>query len=92
MPKILCGISSRVHHEVLLIPDYRSLVARLAAGEGETWDLVFNTTEGVHGMAREAQVPALLETYQIPFTFSCAATMMLCLDKAKTKVCNKSHF
>ncbi|KAF7591411.1 hypothetical protein BBP40_001572 [Aspergillus hancockii] len=73
-------------HEVMLIPDYKSLVARLAAGEGETWGLVFNTTEGVYGMAREAQVPALREIYQIPFTFSCAGTMALCLDKAKTKM------
>lgn len=73
-------------HEVVLVPDIHSLVKRLAHGEGSTWDLAFNTTEGLHGLAREGQVPALLEAYQIPFTFSDAATMALCLDKGRTKV------
>ncbi|CAK46493.1 uncharacterized protein An14g01810 [Aspergillus niger] len=73
-------------HEVVLVPDIHSLVKRLAHGEGSTWDLAFNTTEGLHGLAREGQVPALLEAYQIPFTFSDAATMTLCLDKGRTKV------
>jgi D-alanine-D-alanine ligase len=61
----------------------RSLCRRLV--EGERWDLVFNIAEGIHGRGREAQVPALLELYDIPYTFSdtlvCAAT----LDKAVTK-------
>ncbi|GKZ72685.1 hypothetical protein AnigIFM60653_007842 [Aspergillus niger] len=73
-------------HEVVLVPDIHSLVKRLAHGEGSTWDLAFNTTEGLHGLAREGQVPALLEAYQIPFTFSDAATMALCLDKGRTKM------
>ncbi|PYH53818.1 D-alanine--D-alanine ligase family protein [Aspergillus niger CBS 101883] len=73
-------------HEVVLVPDIHSLVKRLAHGEGSTWDLAFNTTEGLHGLAREGQVPALLEAYQIPFTFSDAATMTLCLDKGRTKM------
>ncbi|KAL4888275.1 D-alanine--D-alanine ligase [Aspergillus ambiguus] len=78
--------SLRQHgHHVLLIPDLRSFV-RWLASDGEHQDIVFNITEGLHGMAREAQVPALLEAYQIPFTFSDAATMALCLDKARTKM------
>src|SRR5882724_9010222 len=42
------------------------LTARLAAGE--RWDLVFNIAEGLHGISREAQVPALLEAFAIPYT------------------------
>ena len=42
--------------------------ARLVAGE--RWDLVFNIAEGLKGVGREAQVPALLDAYDIPYTFS----------------------
>lgn len=73
-------------YEVTMVPDIRSLTKRLAMGEGDAWDLAFNTTEGLLGTAREAQAPALLEAFKIPFTFSDAATMALCLDKGRTKV------
>ena len=46
----------------------RSLCRRLV--DGERWDLVFNIAEGIRGRGREAQVPALLELYDIPYTFS----------------------
>lgn len=48
--------------------------------------MVFNFAEGLYGLAREAQVPALLEAYRVPFTFADAATLALCMDKGKTKV------
>ncbi|MCA1795559.1 MAG: D-alanine--D-alanine ligase, partial [Desulfobacteraceae bacterium] len=53
--------------------------------QGERWDLVFNIAEGLHGMGREAQVPAILELYQIPYTFSDPLVMSLSLHKAMTK-------
>jgi len=31
-------------------------------------DLVFNVSEGMHGNDREAQIPAMLEMLQIPYT------------------------
>lgn len=65
---------------------YQRLVERLASGEHKEWDLVLNIAEGLHGLAREAQVPCLLEAYDIPFTFADAATTALCLDKGRTKV------
>ena len=43
------------------------------------------------GVAREAQISGLLEAYQIPCTFSDAATLALCLDKGKTKVFANMH-
>jgi D-alanine-D-alanine ligase len=70
-------------HEVIRIGNIFSLAGRLAAGE--RWDLVFNITEGLYGRSREAQVPALLEAYDIPYTFSDPLTLAVSLDKALTK-------
>lgn len=60
-----------------------ALVRQLACGK--RWDLVFNIAEGLHGRSREAQVPALLEMYGIPYTFSDPLVCALTLDKAMTK-------
>ncbi len=49
------------------------------------WDLVFNLAEGLHGIGREAQVPALLDLYDIPYTFSDPLVMSLTLHKGMTK-------
>jgi len=61
----------------------RSLVNALA--DGRRWDLVFNIAEGLYGLGREALVPALLDAYRIPYTFSDPLVMALCLDKAACK-------
>lgn len=61
----------------------RQLVQRLAAGD--RWDLVFNIAEGMYGIGREAQVPALLDLYNIPYTFSDPLVMALTLHKGMTK-------
>ena len=65
------------------IGNIRALTRRLAAGEH--WDLVFNIAEGLAGFGREAQVPALLEAYNIPYTFSDPLGMALTLHKGVTK-------
>jgi D-alanine-D-alanine ligase len=61
----------------------KKLAERLVAGE--RWDGVFNFCEGVKGLAREAQVPALLDAYDIPYVFSDALTLALTLDKGMCK-------
>lgn len=61
----------------------KALVARLAAGQ--SWDLVFNICEGLHGAGRESQVPALLDAFGIPYVFSGPTTLGLTLNKALTK-------
>ncbi len=61
----------------------RHLAARLVAGE--RWDLVFNIAEGLRGFGREAQVPALLEAWDIPYTFSDPLVLALSLHKGLTK-------
>lgn len=48
-------------------------------------DIVFNLAEGLHGVNREAHVPAICEFYAIPYTGSDPFTLSLCLDKARTK-------
>jgi len=61
----------------------RALVQRLA--RGDRWDMVFNIAEGLKGFSREAQVPALLEAYDIPYTFSDPMVLSLSLHKGITK-------
>jgi len=70
-------------HSVERIGHVRALCAALAAGK--RWDLVFNIAEGVAGRSREAHVPALLEAYAIPYTFSDPLTCAVTLDKAVAK-------
>jgi len=62
----------------------RNLVKRLA--KGDRWDIVFNIAEGLYGAGREAQVPALLDAYRIPYVFSGPLVLALTLDKALTKI------
>jgi D-alanine-D-alanine ligase len=70
-------------HTVERIGCHSKLLNRLSSGA--SWDLVFNIAEGSHGLGREAQVPALLDAYHIPYTFSDPIVLGLCLHKAMTK-------
>ncbi|HOP03491.1 MAG TPA: ATP-grasp domain-containing protein [Tenuifilaceae bacterium] len=53
--------------------------------KGKRWDLIFNICEGMHGIGREAQVPAILDAYQIPYVFSDPLVLALTLHKGHTK-------
>lgn len=70
-------------YETDLIGNVRNLVRRLAAGD--RWDMVFNIAEGLKGFGREAQVPAALDAYGIPYTFSDPLVLSLTLHKGMTK-------
>ena len=48
-------------------------------------DIAFNIAEGFFGVSREAQIPAMLDMLQIPYTGSDPLTLATCLDKARTK-------
>jgi D-alanine-D-alanine ligase len=65
------------------IGNIKALTRRLAADN--RWDLVFNITEGMYGFGREAQVPALLDAYNIPYTFSDPLGHAISLHKGITK-------
>ena len=70
-------------HDVVQIGHARHLIDKLAAGD--RFDLVFNICEGLSGISREAQVPAILDAFAIPYTFSDPLTMCVCLHKGLTK-------
>jgi D-alanine-D-alanine ligase len=60
------------------------LIEALAAGK--RWDLVFNIAEGLYGDGRESVVPAILDQYRIPYTFSGPVIMGLSLNKHLAKL------
>ena len=69
-------------HDVVELEADRTLPRALLALRP---DLVFNVAEGARGASREAQVPALLEMLEIPYTGSGPAALVLTLDKAVAK-------
>ncbi len=77
------GALMELGYQAERIGNAKRLVERLA--RGDRWDLVFNIAEGLHGLAREAQVPAILDVYDIPYTFSDPLVLSLALHKGLTK-------
>ena len=73
----------KLGYETDRIGHFRSLVSRISSGG--RWDIVFNICEGMSGIGREAQVPALLDAYNIPYTFSDPLVLALTLHKGMTK-------
>ena len=85
-PSTIEAIETAIHangHTPELIGHGRALAGRLVAGD--RWDLVFTIAEGLSGRSRESQVPALLEMFDVPYTFSNPLTCALTLDKAMAK-------
>lgn len=70
-------------YEVDRVGNIFELTKRLAAGE--RFDAVFNIAEGLAGFGREAAIPALLEAYRIPYTFSDPLTLTIALHKGMAK-------
>lgn len=70
-------------HDTERVGNVYRLVSRLSAGDN--WDLVFNIAEGLYGFGREAQVPSLLDAFEIPYTFSDPLVMTVTLHKAAAK-------
>ena len=85
-PETIDGIENaliELGYKTTRIGNIRSLVSRLS--NGERWDIVFNIAEGLNGIGREAEVPAILEAYNIPYTFSDPLVLSLSLHKAMAK-------
>ncbi|MHB0959553.1 MAG: D-alanine--D-alanine ligase family protein [Pirellulaceae bacterium] len=80
----IAGGLAELGHRVDRIGRARQLIHRLATGD--RWDLVFNICEGLKGMAREGQVPAILDVFDIPYTFADALVMSVCLHKGLAKL------
>lgn len=79
----LAGALRSLGHTVDCVGNGRDLCARLVAGE--RWDLVYTIAEGLRGRCREAQVPALLEMFDVPYTYSDPLVCAVTLDKAVAK-------
>ncbi len=77
------GAIGALGHQTERIGNIRHLVQKL--DRGNSWDLVFNIAEGLRGFGREAQVPCLLDAYDIPYTFSDPLVLALTLHKGMTK-------
>lgn len=69
-------------HDCEFIEGDISIVANLQRYQP---DICFNICEGHFGDGREAQVPAILEMMQIPYTGSKVLSLALALDKSMTK-------
>ena len=85
-PRTIAAIEDALQslgYETDRIGHIRTLTRRLVAGD--RWDLVFNIAEGLRGFGREAQVPALLDAWEIPYTFSDPLVLSLTLHKGLTK-------
>ena len=85
-PRTIAAIEETLRdlgYETDRIGHLRALTRRLVAGD--RWDLVFNIAEGLRGVGREAQVPALLDAWEIPYTFSDPLVLSLTLHKGLTK-------
>lgn len=83
------GVLVQEGHQVERIGCIETLMRRLI--DGKRWDLVFNIAEGVYGIGREAQIPALLDAYRIPYTFSPTEVLATALDKGLTNAIMRTY-
>ncbi len=82
----IAGIEQAIQnagHHTVRIGNAKNLMKALL--KSDTWDLVFNISEGLFGEGRESLVPALLDAYKIPYTFSGPVTLGISLNKAFAK-------
>jgi D-alanine-D-alanine ligase len=77
------GALRALGHHTTRIGNLRALIAALS--RGERWDAVFNIVEGYRGYGRESAVPAVLEDFGIPCTFSDPLTTAVTLHKGFCK-------
>src|SRR3954454_8451432 len=85
----LVGALRQLGHQPERVGRGVELARRLAADE--RWDLVLNFAEGVRGRSREAQVPAVCEMFDQPYTFSDPLTCAVTLDKSLAKRVVRDH-
>ena len=85
----VAGIASsltQLGHRPVMAGDFYKIVETLGRNPNPGWDLAISVVGGVRGVAKEAQVPAILEAYGIPHAYSDSLAMAICGDKARTKV------
>lgn len=73
-----------LRHNVTLIEANERAFEKLLQYRSQL-DIIFNMAEGMNGVSREAQVPAMMDFLGYRYTASDPLTLTLCLDKARTK-------
>lgn len=81
-------IALEEHHNVSLVEADQDAYLKLKQLQP---DIVFNIAEGLNGVSREAQIPAMLEMLNIPYTGSDPLTLAICLDKSRAKEIMSYH-
>lgn len=76
-------------HKPIQVGDGLRLIDNLR--KGAQFDLIFNLAEGRSFQSREAQVPAILDLFEVPYTFGDPLCMCVCLNKAVTKLLLQGH-
>ncbi len=74
--------SLELYHDVIMIEANEDAFEKFKSLRPQ---IVFNVAECAHGSSREAQIPAMLDMLQIPYTGSDPLTLTTCLDKCRTK-------
>ncbi|KAF0150350.1 MAG: D-alanine-D-alanine ligase-like protein [Ignavibacteria bacterium] len=74
--------SLQLYHEVIMIEANEDAFEKFRNIKP---DIVFNVAECANSTSREAQIPAMLDMLQIPYSGSDPLTLTTCLDKARTK-------
>ncbi len=74
--------SLAIYHDVELIEADNQAYNKLNESKP---DIVFNIAEGMNGISRESQIPAILDLLSIPYTASDPLTLATCLHKGRTK-------
>jgi D-alanine-D-alanine ligase len=70
------------HHSVTMIEADEHAFSKLQKLAPQ---IVFNIAEGLNGVSREAQIPAMLEMLGLPYSGSDPLTLAICLDKSRAK-------
>lgn len=74
--------SLETFHDVIMIEANEDAFEKFRVAKP---DIVFNVAECASGISREAQIPAMLDMLQIPYTGSDPLTLTTCLDKSRAK-------
>ena len=72
-------------HQVELIGNANHVMQSIIEGNF-TCDLIYNTVEGLQSRNREGLLPAILETFHVPYIGTDAFGLSLTLDKAMMKI------
>ena len=75
----------------MMSKDRLSGTAHAGTAARETMELGLQYCRRLYGIAREAQIPGLLDAYQIPHPFSSTEVLAVALDKSLTNAVMKSY-